>query len=239
MSNKPSIEVCLSPNMWPLFDARDKTVVVIDILRATTTIAVAFQNHIDKIIPVETIEECIAYRDHDNYLLAAEREGLKPAGFSFGNSPFDYAGKDLKGKTLILTTTNGTQCIKKSVGAKNIVTGAFSNLDSVCKYVLSQKDSCLLFCAGWKGQFNLEDTLFAGAVCDRLQNDFIMMQDAALAAKLLFSQSEDYLLDVIKRTSHYQRLGRFGLEDDIEFCMSMNTTQVVPLYKDGALILMN
>ena len=199
---KPNIEVCLSPLLFPLLDHRGKNVVVIDVLRATSTICNALENGAEAVIPVETLEECLAM-EGENLLKAAERNGQKPEGFLHGNSPLEYSKELVAGKTIVLTTTNGTRCIKMSLGADKIVAGSFLNLDAIVDFIRQDKKDTILFCAGWKDQFNLEDTLFAGAVID--------------------------LMEVVKFSSHYQRLSKHGVTKDIEFCMSLNQTKILPI----------
>jgi len=228
MSQKANIEVCLSPLLFPLVDHRGKNVVVIDVLRATSTICNALKNGASAVIPVETMEECLAI-EGDDLIRAAERNGQKPEGFEHGNSPLEYTPSLVKGRTIVLTTTNGTRCIKMSVGADQIVAGSFLNLDAIVNFIRNENKDTILFCAGWKDQFNLEDTLFAGAVVDRLKFDFDYHNDAAFSARQLYVNSEEHLLDVVKFSSHYQRLTKFGVTKDIEFCMTLNQTKIIPI----------
>ena len=225
---KLNIEVCLSPLLFPLLDHRGKNVVVIDVLRATSTICNALENGAEAVIPVETLEECLAM-EGENLLKAAERNGQKPEGFLHGNSPLEYTAEIVKGKTIVLTTTNGTRCIKMSIGADKIIAGSFLNLDAIVEFIGHDNKDTILFCAGWKDQFNLEDTLFAGAVIDRLKLGFEYNNDAAFAARHLYVNSEEHLMDVVKFSSHYQRLSKYGVTKDIEFCMSVNQTKILPI----------
>lgn len=225
---KPNIEVCLSPLLFPLLDHRGKNVVVIDVLRATSTICNALENGAEAVIPVETLEECLAM-EGENLLKAAERNGQKPESFLHGNSPLEYSKELVAGQTIVLTTTNGTRCIKMSLGADKIVAGSFLNLDAIVDFIRQDKKDTILFCAGWKDQFNLEDTLFAGAVIDRLKLDFEYNNDAAFAARHLYVNSEENLMEVVKFSSHYQRLSKHGVTKDIEFCMSLNQTKILPI----------
>jgi 2-phosphosulfolactate phosphatase len=226
--NKPNIEVCLSPLLFSLLDQRGKNVVVIDVLRATSTICNALTNGAEAVIPVESLEECLAMEGSD-LLKAAERNGQKPEGFAHGNSPLEYTPEIVKGKTIVLTTTNGTKCIKMSAGADKIVAGSFLNLDAIVSFINQEAKDTILFCAGWKDQFNLEDTLFAGAVIDRLKYDFEYNNDAAFAARHLYVNSEEHLMDVVKFSSHYQRLSKHGVTKDIEFCLTPNQSNIIPI----------
>src|ERR1700754_471578 len=163
------LDVCLSPALIPLYKVEDYIVVVIDIFRATSSICYGIENGAEAIIPVSQVEECSAYREKGlDYLLAAERDGKVVDGFDFGNSPFSYTREKVGGKTVVLTTTNGTHALHQSIRAKRIVIGSFLNLTALCNWLAAQPEDVVLVCAGWKNNFNLEDTLFAGAVADRL-----------------------------------------------------------------------
>src|ERR1700761_6300738 len=150
------LEVCLTPALIPLYKVEDYIVVIIDIFRATTSISYGIENGAEAIIPVSQVEECSAYREKGlDYLLAAERNGEVVAGFDFGNSPFSYTKEKVAGKTVVLTTTNGTHALHLSRNAKKIVIGSFLNLTSICTWLKDQQDDVLLVCAGWKNNFNL------------------------------------------------------------------------------------
>src|ERR1700749_2012909 len=162
-----NIEVCFSPQSYPLFHNPNSIVVVIDILRATSAITTAFFNGVAKMIPVETVEEAQKYKEN-GFLVAAERNAEIIQGFDLGNSPFGYMNDKVKGKTIAITTTNGTQAINAAKHARKGIIGSFLNQDVVTDYLKNQKKDILFLCAGWKNKFNLEDTLFAGAVADAL-----------------------------------------------------------------------
>src|ERR1700749_4933437 len=159
------LNVCLSPSLIPLYRVEDYIVVIVDIFRATSSICYGIDNGAEAIIPVAEVEECAAYREkgHD-YLLAAERNGEVVTGFDFGNSPFSYTKEKVAGKTVVLTTTNGTHALHLSRNAKKVIIGSFLNLTAICDWLKTQQDDVLLVCAGCKNNFNLEDTLFSGAV---------------------------------------------------------------------------
>jgi 2-phosphosulfolactate phosphatase len=163
------VNVCLSPALIPLFGVEKYIVVIIDIFRATSSICYGIDNGAEAIIPVAEVEECLAYQEkYPHYLLAAERNGEVVNGFDFGNSPFSYTKEKVTGKTVVLTTTNGTHALHLSRNAKKVVIGSFLNLTAICDWLKTQQDDVLLVCAGWKNNFNLEDTVFAGAVTYQL-----------------------------------------------------------------------
>src|SRR6195952_1059354 len=155
------LEVCLTPALIPLYNVEDYIVVIIDIFRATSSICYGIENGATAIIPVSLVEECAAYREKGlDYLLAAERDGKVVEGFDFGNSPFSYTKEKVAGKTVVLTTTNGTYALHQSIKAKRIVIGSFLNLTALCIWLTTQPEDVLLVCAGWKNTFNIEDTTF-------------------------------------------------------------------------------
>src|ERR1700733_11782614 len=181
------LHVCLTPALLSLYDVEEYIVVIVDIFRATSSICYGIENGAEAIIPVSEVEECAAYREKGlNYLLAAERNGEVVSGFDFGNSPFSYTKEKVAGKIVVLTTTNGTQALHLSRAAKRVVIGSFLNLTSLCNWLKTQNDNILLVCAGWKNNFNLEDTLFAGAVIEQLKDGNFKPDDAAIAAADLY-----------------------------------------------------
>src|SRR5437016_4411967 len=127
---KKSVEVCFSPQLFDLFNHEDHIVVVIDVLRATSSICIAFQNGVDHIIPVSSVDESMALKSQ-GYLVAAERNGEKIEGFDLGNSPFSYMDEHIRGNKIALTTTNGTQAIYAARNAFKVVVGSFLNLDAL------------------------------------------------------------------------------------------------------------
>ncbi len=237
MTEKKRLEVCLTPALLPLFTLDGKIAVIIDIFRATTSICYGIENGAEAIIPVAEVAECIAYRgQHPEYLVAAERNGEVVAGFDFGNSPFSYSHEKVNGKTIVLTTTNGTHALHQSIKAKRIVIGSFLNLTALCTWLNTQPEDVLLVCAGWKNNFNLEDTLFAGAVTDQLIHHGYVTDDAAIAAFDLYQLAKGDLDGYLKKTSHSERLKQLGIEADIAFCLNVDTTTAIPVLDGERLV---
>ena len=231
------LNVCLSPALIPLFEVDDYVVVVIDIFRATSSICYGIENGAEAIIPVSEIEECVAYQEkHPDYLLAAERDGKVVSGFDFGNSPFSYTKEKVAGKTVVLTTTNGTHALHLSRSAKKIIIGSFLNLTAVCDWLKTQQENILLVCAGWKNNFNLEDTLFAGAVVEQLKDSNFRVDDAAIAANDLYQIARGDLDGYLKKTSHSERLKKLGIEADIAFCLQVDITTAIPVLEGERLV---
>jgi 2-phosphosulfolactate phosphatase len=229
--------VCLSPALIPLYNVEDYIVVIVDIFRATSSICYGIENGAEAIIPVSLVEECAAYRERGlDYLLAAERDGKVVEGFDFGNSPFSYTKEKVAGKTVVLTTTNGTHALHLSRAAKKIVIGSFLNLNSLSNWLKTQNENILLVCAGWKNNFNLEDTLFAGAVVEQLKAGDFKPDDAAIAANDLYQLGKHDLNEYLKKTSHSERLKKLGIQKDIEFCLQVDLTTAIPVLEGERLI---
>lgn len=232
-----SLDVCLTPALIPLYNVEDYIVVVIDIFRATSSICYGIENGAEAIIPVSEVEECAAYREKGfDHLLAAERNGEVVAGFDFGNSPFSYTKEKVSGKTVVLTTTNGTHALHLSRKAKKIVIGSFLNLTSLCNWLKRQNENILLVCAGWKNNFNLEDTLFAGAVVEQLKESGYTLDDPAMAANDLFQIGKNDIGQYLSKTSHGERLKKLGIEKDIAFCLQIDITTAIPILNGEKLV---
>ncbi|MFN0050004.1 MAG: 2-phosphosulfolactate phosphatase [Cytophagales bacterium] len=234
----PNIEVCFSPHFLFQHELKGKIVVVADIFRATSCMVTAFAHGVESIIPVAEVEEC---RDLQisGLLAAAERDGMKVEGFDLDNSPFSYMNEAMKGKTIAITTTNGTQAITQSTEADTIVVGSFLNISSVANYLLETGKSCIILCAGWKGHFNLEDTLFAGALIEKLTESFDIDQDAALSSLVLYQSSKNEIIDLTRKSTHAKRLAKLNIHKDIEFCMTSDKYDVLPIYTNGKLLNVN
>lgn len=232
-----NLEVCLTPALLPLYDVENSIVVIIDIFRATSSICYGIENGAAAIIPVSHVEECAAYREKfSEYLLAAERDGEVVEGFDFGNSPFSYTPEKVGGKTIVLTTTNGTHALQLSINAKKIVIGSFLNLTALSGWLLEQDNDVLLVCAGWKNKFNLEDTLFAGAVVSKLKEHGYKLDDAGIAAFDLYEAGKNDLGEYLKKTSHSERLKELGIEKDIAFCLNVDITTAIPILEGDRLV---
>ncbi|MEO6328051.1 MAG: 2-phosphosulfolactate phosphatase [Ginsengibacter sp.] len=236
----PQLQTCLSPALLHTNDVKQSIVVIIDVLRATSTISTAIKNGAKSVIPVNSVADCIKLGNQLEVITAGERDGKIAEGLTYGNTPFQYTEKFIKGKTLVLTTTNGTRLLHMALdeNAKQIITGSFTNLSSVCKYLIAQKQNVVLACAAWKDRVNLEDTLFAGAVINRIKDHFSIDCDSSQIAESLYNISYEDMFSFMqmKNASHFERLLNFGLEKDIRYCLSEDVADVLVIYKDGRLI---
>ncbi len=237
---KPSLFTSLSPALLPLYDVGSSIVVIIDVLRATSTIATALHNGARCVIPVDSVAKCIEIGRQIEGVTAGERDGKIAEGLEHGNSPLEYPRSFIEGKTLVLTTTNGTKLLHMALekGARQIITAAFTNLDVVCDYLLKQGQPVVLGCSAWKDRVNIEDTLLAGAIVKRLEKSFDINCDSSRIAQSLYAEAKGDLYAFMqkKEASHFLRLSGYGLEEDIRYCLTPNMAGVLPVYADGKLM---
>jgi 2-phosphosulfolactate phosphatase len=238
---KPSLYTCLSPALLHLYDVRECIVVVIDVLRATSTIATALHNGAKEIIPVDSVERCIQLGKNMACITAGERDGQIAPGLQYGNSSFEYPREFIQGQILVLTTTNGTKLLHMALakGATEIITGSFLNLSAVCDHLVAEGKNVILACAGWKDRVNMEDTLFAGAVVSRIGEHFTLNCDSSHMAQCLYQNAQEDLYEFMKKNdaSHYHRLTGFGLERDIRHCLTADLANVLPYYINERLVI--
>lgn len=239
-SARPSLHTCLSPALLHLYDVNETIVVIIDVLRATSTITTALYNGAAAVIPVDSVPHCIELGAAINGITAGERDGRVADGLSYGNSPFEYPDSFIKDKTLVLTTTNGTKLLHMALaqGKCSIITGSFPNLSAVCNHLIEQKKPVILGCAAWKDRVNIEDSLFAGAVISRIKDYFTINCDSSHFALNMYQLAQPDLFGFMRNNnaSHYHRLMNYGLEKDIRYCLTPDLANVLPEYIDGKLI---
>jgi 2-phosphosulfolactate phosphatase len=240
---KRKLDVCLSPELIGNFNTENTIVVIIDIIRASSTICTAFHYGISELITIAEVETALEYKNK-GYLTAGERNGDKLDGFDMGNSPFSFMTPDLKGKKLVITTTNGTKTINlvskklKNSLETEIVIGAFVNYQILYDYLKATDKNVLLVCSGWKGNVSIEDTLFAGKLAGELDrlSDFELPTDSANHAKLVYSQGKDDLFGFIMDQSMRFKDKISSLGTDIRYCLKQDATEVLPAFVDGRFI---
>ncbi|MFM7671050.1 MAG: 2-phosphosulfolactate phosphatase [Bacteroidota bacterium] len=237
--SKPSLHTCLSPALLHLYDMSNSVVVIIDVFRATSTIAAALHNGARSVVPVDSVPKAIEIAKSIDGLAAGERDGMIAEGLQHGNSPLEYSRDFIEGRVLVLTTTNGTRLLQMALdrNADTIISGSFPNLSKVCEFLMATGKSVVLGCAGWKDRFNLEDTLFAGAVIDRIGEHFTIHCDSSRMAVDMYRQQQVDLVGFAPQLTHYHRLvNRFGLIKDIEHCLTIDASPVLAVYRDGKLV---
>ncbi len=210
--------------------------VVIDILRASTTIITALANGAERVIPLTALEEARARKEKEpDALLGGERNALPPPGFDLGNSPREYEPERVKGRTVILTTTNGTRACQAAVaaGAEVVVIGGFVNRRAVVEFCRSFPGPILLVCAGTRGRFSLEDSLYAGSVISGL-GEGLQLSDGARACLTLYERWQGCdLAALVGGSTHGRLLADLGFGEDIRLAAAVDSHPVLPVYREG------
>jgi len=234
---KRKLETCFSPALYESAEHAGSIVVIIDILRASSAICTAFANGAVAIIPVADVSEAKDYKAR-GYLVAAERDGYVLDFADFGNSPFNFTREKVEGKTIVYSTTNGTGIINLASSAYMTAIGSFLNIGALTQWLIKQERNVLLFCAGWKNRFNIEDTVCAGAIAERVMssNLYSSICDSTLAAMDLWSLARTDLRGYIEKTAQRTRLRDKNLDDCIDFCLVSDFTFKIPVMKSGILV---
>ncbi len=220
--------ICFSPDLLQLYSIKNTIVIVSDILRATSTMTAGIGTGLKSILPVASVEECHTL-GQKGYFTAGERGGIKIPEFDLGNSPFEFMEERFKGKSIAMTTTNGTRAISVAEEAQQIVIGSFLNLSSVAQFIDSQDLDVIVLASGWRGRFSMEDTLFGGALAEQLEGKFDMNDgDEVLGACELYKNAKSDLLGFIQKVGHYRRLKTQNLDRDFELCTTIDKFEVVP-----------
>ncbi len=239
--SKPTLFTLFSPRLLDIYDVSNSIVVIIDVFRATSTIATALYNGAIKIIPVDNVAKCIEIGNATpNSITAGERDGKIIEGLAHGNSPAEYSRNFIEGKTLVLTTTNGTKLLHMALknGADEVITGSFPNLSAVCDHLIAAKKNVILGCSAWKDRINIEDTLFAGAVIHYIKAYFTIHCDSSLIAEQMYLLHKDDMKSFIRLTTHWHRLAAYGLEKDLEYCVTADVANVLPIFNNDALVIL-
>lgn len=232
--NKPTLQVCLTNSLMNLYqqNINEKLVVFIDVLRNTSTITAALFFGIERVKPVSTVEEAKAFLGKNNCIVAGERQGVKIAEFDADNSPLFFKDANNNNQTLVITSTNGTQSVKHAQAAKVLCCGGFVNQTALISFIRSQQLPTLLLASGWRGNVNIEDTLFAGALVHHLRPYFDVLEDSALISEQLYQHNKNNITELISNASHYNRISVTKQKKDVNFCLSVDVAPVVPIY-DG------
>jgi len=234
------IDLAFTPLELEKKDLEGRSVVVIDTLRATSTMIVALENGCSAFIPVATVEEArdLAAKNFE-FLLAGERRALPLEGFRLGNSPRDYRSNTVKGKTVILTTSNGTRALLASRRGAEIFIGSFLNLGALTQRLLDAGRDILIACAGEKDLFCLEDTVCGGAIIERLEKTGVPISksDAAKAAKVLYDNCEGDVYGALCDCEWGRYLEGLGLGKDVRICAQIDSSRLVPVYREGKIFL--
>jgi len=204
-------------------------VVVIDVLRASTTICTAIKNGAASVVPFLEIDEAKKFSTDDSSILTGgERGGIQIEGFDFGNSPFEYSKERVSGRTIAFTTTNGTKAMNQCRKSSNVFIGSFCNFSEIARSI-SKCQQTDLICAGTNGEITLEDCLFAGMVADNVSKESTAnFNDQAEICRKLWMASKSDLEEALKESTGGQNLTRLGKEEDVEFAARIDSISILP-----------
>lgn len=238
------IDVLLNPLSIIEAEVRDKIVVVIDVLRSSSTMITALANGAKAIVPSATLGDAgrIALNlDAKVYLLGGEKGGVKIDGYHLGNSPLEYTTETVKGRTIIMHTTNGTVAIIRAKGAKQLTIGSFLNAQTIANFLLEAGQDVLLICGGNKNHVSVEDTLCAGLIIDAVKSQYkkIALGDGAFIAHSLYSREKNHLAQTISHSVHAQLLKSLGFEEDVPYCTQINSHDILPIFDPNTLSIMS
>ena len=239
------LDVILTPCATTADDLAGRTVVVIDVLRASSTIVTALQNGARAVIPAATLGDAgrlAAALDPDTSIVGGERDGKPVDGMAMGNSPLDYISEVVAQRTLVLTTTNGTPAIALARKARTAAIGCFLNASASVAFLgkaLDDGQPTTLLCAGYERRVALEDTLCAGLMLSRLlgPSEASGLNDSGQIAYALYQGSQSQLARALIGAAHTKRLIDLGFKDDVTYCAQMDTTDTLPMYRDGRIVL--
>jgi 2-phosphosulfolactate phosphatase len=235
---KRKVEVCFTPESIQYYDISNSHIIVVDVLRATSAICAAFANGAKAVIPVPSIDEARKAKER-GYIVAAERDGVTLDFADFGNSPFNFTPERIGGREVAYSTTNGTRAIIEASKGLSVVVASFINITAVASWVKSTNDGdVLVLCAGWKGKFCLEDTLFAGAFAQQLlaTDAFETHCDSAQAAMQLWDHAKGDIKSYLELVAQRHRLKKLGLDDVLDYCFTPDSSSVVPVLRKGKLV---
>ena len=232
------VDIHFFPTLIEDLQLKEKTVVVVDVLRATTSIAVAIDNGAREVVPVLTVAEAgkIASNTHGSVVLAGERNGVLIEGFHLSNSPAEYTSEKVKGKTVVFTSTNGSVALVKTRFAKFSLVGSFVNVSLVAKFLLERQEDFTIICAGKHHAFCIEDTVCAGMIIHKIaEQSAVEPTDAAVAALALYQNFGHSILEMLQNSEHGMFLRELGCEKDLEICSAVDSVDVLPMYSNNAI----
>ncbi len=232
------VDVILTAGEIKAEKIKDKIVVIIDVLRATSVMVTAIANGAKAIYPYKDIESVLENcKKSNSYVLGGERKGLKIEGFDFGNSPLEYTKEMVNGKDVFMTTSNGTRAIENSAnGSKKLFIACFLNIESVVNKLIEENQDTVIICSGTNDEFSLDDALCAGEIVKRLAEKVkdIKLSDISLGVKIIAENSKG-IEDTLTGSKHFEYLKSIGFYGDMNHCFSIDKFDIVPEYRDGVI----
>ncbi|SFC68482.1 2-phosphosulfolactate phosphatase family protein [Clostridium uliginosum] len=234
------IDVIISANHIDENKIKDKIVVVIDMFRATSVITAAINNGCKAVIPYLTIEETLEASKKFNkgeYLLGGERNAVRIENFDLSNSPLEYTRNMVNDKTVLMTTTNGTRALTKSLGAKRIFVAAMINGEAVAEKLININEDVVIVNAGTNGEFSMDDYICGGYIINSIlkEKKSVQLTDIAKTSNMIY-ESNSNIISYVKHASHYALMKSINLDEDIDYCMKKSIIDVVPEYINGKII---
>ncbi len=225
------LDLCPSPALYQYYKSENDTVIVVDVFRASATMCTMLNNGASAIIPVSNSELAKDYKSK-GYLVGAERNTKRCEFADFGNSPLDYTEEKVKEREIVFTTTNGTRAIEVARDCRELLIGTFPNIDAVTERCLNSAERVVILCAGWNNRISIEDTLFGGALAEKLieKGNIKLDSDSIRMTYELWLRVKDNLDEYIKVSDHYQRLIDNHAEGDVKYCLTQNSISIVPVF---------
>jgi 2-phosphosulfolactate phosphatase len=213
---------------------RNATVIVVDVLRATSVIITALNNGAKSVVPVTSVEEALSTKKKlESVVLGGERRAQKIEGFDLSNSPLEYKSEVIHDRNVVITTTNGTKAISKSSAANKVYIGGLLNAKAVSSKAIKNEKDIIIVNAGTNGVFSMDDFITGGAIIDEiLSEQEYELTDIAKTALVIYRSHKD-IKSYVKEAAHYKILVDLGLEEDIDYCLQKDLFNIVPEYKDG------
>jgi 2-phosphosulfolactate phosphatase len=238
------LNVLLSPLNADELYFTQKTTVVIDVLRASTTVIAALSNGAKEVIPVGTVEFAVKVSGGmfgGQTLIGGERNTKRIEGFALGNSPLEYTREAVENKTIVFYTTNGSKAIARAKFSNDLFVCSFNNLLGMAQHLVKLNKDVEILCAGHNNLFSLEDTVCAGMLVERIKrlNRSAKISDSSIAAQVLYEKFGDNILKILENAEHGKRLIQNGFKKDIEYCSHYNITKNIPYFDGNALRLLD
>lgn len=227
----PSVKVVLSPALLEAYSDRPSVCIVIDILRASSTLITAFSHGVKEVIALETTDEAV-HEARQGHWVGAERDCERCSFAHYGNDPLEYTSQEVLGKTIYFTTTNGTRTIKQCLSlGHEVLIGGFLNRSVIVE--ACQGKDVLCVCAGWKGRISLEDALFAGCLTDSFSPTHCIQDDASRIMQENWLTHRSRVIPYLQDCEHYRRLQSSGKANSFGYCLTLDSHSVLPRARYG------
>ena len=233
----PQLELCVLPQLLSGYSLSGKCVIVVNVLRTTSTIITALAHGVKQLVVADSLEKCLSLGDL-GFITAGTREGEKLPSCRLNNSPQEFISDRWRGEKIVITSNNGAHAILAAKHAKSLLLGAFLNLDAVVAQLRREPQPLLILCAGKQDRLSPEDILFAGALCKPLEKLYRLSDEIRLASQL-YDAAEHNLLEFLSTYNHSKELKQTSAAEDITFCLQRSRYDIVPHYSRGYIEIQN